>query len=122
MQAVIKVLQGHIHVRRDTEHGLGLRRPNQGVMDQIHIPEAYIGVIDGQAQPRFADTNRRIRTRTVHDQPHRVRHEVDDLGIRRQRFAALVVVQHECAEQRGLRRPDRDRTANVQAVATGQVA
>ena len=60
MQAVVEVLHRDRHVGRDAEHRLGARRPDQGVVDQVDVPEADFGVVDGETQPLLALAQARL--------------------------------------------------------------
>ncbi len=91
-------------------------------MNQIHVPETHIGVVDGKTQSRLADTDRGIRSCTVNNQSDRMSHEVDDLNIRWQWLTQLTVVQDERTEQCALRRTDRNRPADEQPMSDGQIA
>ena len=61
MQAVVEVLHRNRRLRRDAEHRLGARRPDQAVVDHVDVPEADIGIVDSEPQPLFACGKRRAR-------------------------------------------------------------
>ncbi len=50
MQAVVEILHGHGRVRGNAEHRFGARRPDEHVIDRIHVPEPDFRVLGGQAQ------------------------------------------------------------------------
>ena len=53
MKAFIEVGHGDGPAGRDPEHRLGARGPDQLVIDRIDVPEAHLGVLDRQPQPRL---------------------------------------------------------------------
>jgi hypothetical protein len=54
MQPVIEVLHRHRDIGRDAEHRLGRGRPDQTIVDDVHVPEADFGIRDRETQSLLA--------------------------------------------------------------------
>ncbi len=92
VQALVEVAQRHRHVRGDAEHGLGPRRPDQQVVDQVHVPEAHVAGVGGQAQALLALGQRGLGLLALGQVEHRADHA---------HRPALAVAQHGAAVEHG---------------------
>ena len=99
VQPLVEIRHADRHVGGDAEHRLRLRRPDETVIDDIDVPEADLGIFNGQAQPLLALAQAGLRPDAFDMRPAPLDHLPHQGDLARRPIAHPVLVDRHHRRQ-----------------------